>query len=140
MQVFGHGVQLVAKGEVEPRDTKGEGRKELEDGSKVPAVSWYYCFFGARNRTTEAEVEQRGNNPVLVMHDGVTKSIFAHLIPAKRVDFPSCEKVVKMIAKGLDTLDYHRVVLRCDNEPFWITTEWCFDVTMSPPFLRYSGR
>ena len=51
------------------------------------------------------------------MHDGVTKSIFAHLIPAKGVDFPSCEKVVKMIVQDLDTLGYHRVVFRCDNEP-----------------------
>ena len=83
---------------------QGEGRKELEDGSKVPVVSWDYCFLGATNRTTEAEVERRGDSPVLVMHDGVTKSIFAHLIPAKGVDFPSCEKVVKMIVKDLDTL------------------------------------
>ena len=51
------------------------------------------------------------------MHDGVTKSIFAHLIPAKGVDFPSCKKVVKMIVKDLDTLGYHRVVFRGDNEP-----------------------
>ena len=53
---------------------QGEGRKELEACSKVPVVSWDYCFFGARNRTTEAEVEQRGDSPVLVVHDGVTKS------------------------------------------------------------------
>ena len=95
----------------------GEGCKELEDGSKVPVVSWDYYFLGARNRTTEAEVEQLGDSPVLVMHDGVTKSIFAHLIPAKGVDFSSCEKVEEMIVKDLDTLGYHRVVFRCDNEP-----------------------
>ena len=64
---------------------------------------WNYCFLGARNRISEVEVEQRGDSPVLVMHDGVTKSNFAHLIPAKGVD--------------LDTLEYHRVVFRCDNEP-----------------------
>ena len=29
---------------------QGEGRKELEDGSKVPVFSWDYCFLGARNR------------------------------------------------------------------------------------------
>ena len=51
------------------------------------------------------------------MQDGVTKSIFAHLIPVKRVDFSSCEKVVKMIVKELATWGYHRVVFRCDNEP-----------------------
>ena len=62
---------------------QGEGRKELEDGSKVPAVSWDQCFLGARNRTSETEVEQRGDSPFMVMHDGVTGSIFAHLIPRK---------------------------------------------------------
>ena len=50
------------------------------------------CFFGARSRIIETEVEQRGDSPVLVMHDGVTESNFAHLIPAKGVDSPSCEK------------------------------------------------
>ena len=36
---------------------QGEGRKKLEDGSKVPVVSWDHCFLGARNRTSEVEVE-----------------------------------------------------------------------------------
>ena len=62
-------------------------------------------------------MEQRGDSPVLVMHDGVTKSTFAHLIPTNGVDFPSCEKVVKMIVKELDTLGYHRVEFRSDDEP-----------------------
>ena len=30
--------------------------------------------------------------------------------------FPDCEKVVKTIAKDLDSLEYRRVVFRCDNE------------------------
>ena len=51
------------------------------------------------------------------MHDGVPKSIVAPLVPAKRVDFSSCEKVVKMIVQDLDTLGHHRVVFRSDNEP-----------------------
>ena len=51
------------------------------------------------------------------MHDGVTKSIFAHLIPARGVDFPNCEQVVKMIVEDLDNLGNHNVVFRCDNEP-----------------------
>ena len=59
---------------------QGEGRKELQDGLKVPVILWDYCFLGARNRTSEAEVEQRGDSPVLAMHDGVSKSSFAHLI------------------------------------------------------------
>ena len=64
---------------------QGEDRKELEVGLKIPVVSWDYCFFGARNRISEAEVEQRGDSPVLVLHDGVTMSIFAHLIPRKEL-------------------------------------------------------
>ena len=51
------------------------------------------------------------------MHDGVTKSMFAHLISAKGVYFPSCEKVVHMVIDDLDNLGHHRVVFRCDNEP-----------------------
>ena len=35
----------------------------------------------------------------------------------KGVDFPSCEKVVKTIVEDLDTLGYHRLVFRSDNEP-----------------------
>ena len=59
------------------------------------------------------------------MHDGVTKSCFAHLIPAKRVDFPSCEKVV--------TIDRQRFG--------HFGTESGVSVRqMSLPFLYYSGR
>ena len=103
---------------------QGEGRKKLEDGSKVPIVSWDYCFLGARKRISDGEVEQRGDSPVLVMHDGVTKSIFDHLIPAKGVDLPSCEKVVQMIVRDLDTFGHHRVVFRCDNEPSILSLLW----------------
>ena len=100
-------------------------RHQGKGGSKLPGLSFDFCFLGARNRISEAEVEQRGDSSVLVMHDGVTKSISAHLILAKGVDFPSCEKVVKMIVNDLDILD---------------TTEWCLGATMSLPFLHFSER
>ena len=96
---------------------QAQGRKELDDGSKIPVLSWDYCFLGARNRINEAEVEQREDSSVLVMHDGVAKSLVAHLILAKGVDFPSCEKVVKMIIEDLDIVGHHRVVFRCNSEP-----------------------
>ena len=69
---------------------RGDGRKELEDGSKIPVVSWDYWFLGAQNRVSEAEVEQRGDSPVLVMHDGVTKSMFTHLVLEKEL---TCQAV-----------------------------------------------
>ena len=95
------------------RETPGR----WQDGLKILVVSWDYCFLGARNRVSEAEVEQRGDSPVLVMHDGVAKSILDRLVPGKGVDFPSLEKVAKMIVQDWDTLGYHRVVFRSDNEP-----------------------
>ena len=84
----------------------GEGRKELEDGSKVPVVSWDYCFQGAGNRISEAGVGQRGDSPDLVignriseagvgqrgdspdlvMRDGVTKTIFGSTCEATTLD------------------------------------------------------
>ena len=61
----------------------------------------------------------------------MTRSIFAHLIPANDVDFPSCEKMVKIIVKDLDNSGYRRVVFRCDNEPALLRTvklAWNCDV------------
>ena len=92
MQVSGSGVQ--GRGRAESH--QAQGRKEL-DGSKIPVLFWDCCFLGARNRINEAVVEHHGDSLVLVMHVGVTKSNFAHLIPAKGVDFRSCERVEKMI-------------------------------------------
>ena len=100
MQVSGRGVQ--GRGRAESHQT--QGRKEL-DGSKIPVLFWDFCFLGARNQKNEAEVEQRGDSPVLVMHNG-----------PKGVDFPSCEKVVKSTIKDLDNFGCHRVVFWCDHE------------------------
>ena len=84
MQVFGHGVQLVSKGEVEPRDTKEKAARSWKMFRRSQSSSWDYCFLGARNRISEAEVEQRGDGPVLVTHDGVTRSMFAHFDSSER--------------------------------------------------------
>ena len=96
---------------------RSDGHKEDEDGSKIPVLSWDLRFLGAKGRNNDVDIEQRGDSPVLVMHGGVTKSMFVHLIPAKGMDFPGCEKVVKTITKDLDSLGYRRVVFRWDNEP-----------------------
>ena len=116
MQAFDHGVQLVSKGMVEPKDTREMAARSSKMARKSGCVVGLLVPW-AKNRASEVEVEQRGDSLVLVMHDSVTKSIFAHLIPAKGVDFPSCEKVVEMIVKDLDTSGYRKLVFRCDNEP-----------------------
>ena len=90
--------------------------KEIEDHVLTGHAifqSWCAACVQEQNRAErhEAAVEQRRDSPFLVMHDGVTKSIFARLIPSKGVDFPCCEKVVKMFIKGLDKF------WGCDSEP-----------------------
>ena len=114
MQVSGRGVQHVCEGEVEPRDTRHKAAGILR--TVHPCLVVGLLLLWGQESNQRGEVEQPGDGPVLVMHDGATKSIFAHVIPAKRVDFPSCEKVVMMISEDLDNLGYHRVVFRCDNE------------------------
>ena len=79
MQVFGHGVQLVSKGEVEPRDTREKAAK----GLRMVRRSQSSLGIIALEPGIEAEVEQRRDSPVLVMHDGVTESILLFL--SKRV-------------------------------------------------------
>ena len=73
MRVSDRGVLRVWKGEVEPRDIGEKVTRSLKM---------------AQNRLRScrglivSNVEQRGDSRVLVMHDGVTESIFAHLMPA----------------------------------------------------------
>ena len=55
---------------------------------KIQVLSWDYSFLGARNRTSEADEEQPGDSPVLVMHDGVTESIFCSFDSRKRSSLP----------------------------------------------------
>ena len=49
------------------------------------------------------------------MHDGVTKSIFAHLTP-KGMDFPGCREGCENDYQRFGQFG-RRVVFRCDNEP-----------------------
>ena len=63
MQVFDHGVELVSKGVVEPRDTKGKAAKRLRMVRRSQSYRGIIVSLGARNRTSEAEVEQRGDSP-----------------------------------------------------------------------------
>ena len=121
MRVFRSWCPACVQGQGRADGHRGKGHKELEYGSKIPRCG-IADSLRPRIEPTRFEVEQRGDSPVLVMHDGVTKSIFAQLIPAKRVDFASCENVLKMMIADLDNLG------------------WCFGATMSPPFLHYSGR
>ena len=68
MQVFGHGVQLVSKGVVEPRDTKGKAAKSFRMVRRSQSHRGIIDSLEPETEPVEAEVEQRGDSPVLVMH------------------------------------------------------------------------
>ena len=107
MQVSNRGVQPVCKGEAELRDTRHEAARNLMMVQRSQSCNGITASFVQRVESTRLRLNK--------MNDGVTKSFFAHLIPAKGVDFPSCEKVVKMLVYNLDKLG-HRVVFRCDKK------------------------
>ena len=44
----------VAQGRGRAERHQGDGRKELEDGSKIPVVSWNHCFFARKELTSQA--------------------------------------------------------------------------------------
>ena len=90
MQLSDRGVQPVSKGEVEPRDTREKAARSW----KMVRRSQSYVGIIA---SLKPRIESVKDSPVFVMHDGVTKSIFARLIRAKGVDLPCCQNVVKMI-------------------------------------------
>ena len=79
------------EGEVEPRDSRHKAARNLRMVQRSQSCRGITAFLGQESEN-EAEVDQRGGSPVLVMVDGVTQSICAHLIPSIGVDFPSCEK------------------------------------------------
>ena len=66
----------MSKGVVEPRYIEGRAARGLS------IVRRSQSYRGSVSVEPEIEsVKQRGDRPVLVMHDGVTMSIFAQMIP-----------------------------------------------------------
>ena len=117
MQVFGRGVPLVSKGVVEPRDTKGRAARSLRMVRRSQSYRGIINF-----REPETVQMMRRWNSVETVQSSPGDARWSHQVnlcsfdSAKGVDFPSCEKVVKMIVKDVDTLGNHIVVFRCDNK------------------------
>ena len=70
------GVQLVSKGEVEPRDTREKAARNLRMVQICQSCRGITASLGPGIESMRPRFEQRGDSLVLVMHDGVTKSIF----------------------------------------------------------------
>ena len=50
------------------------------------------------------------------MWDSRSRGLYAHLVPAKGIDFESFDTVIKLFSADLDRLGYKRVVFRSDTE------------------------
>ena len=75
----------------------------------VPVISWEYCYLGsqalgAETLATEQHAEAEGQNPLMVMHDGAKKGVYAMMHKAKGIQFPSAQAAVSCWAKVLDRL------------------------------------
>ena len=117
MQAFGRCVPLVSKVEVKPRDIGQMLIRNLRMLQRLPSCRGIIVSLAAEIGSVNLRWTNVDTVQFWCCTVGWMRSIVAHLIPAKGVDFSSFEKVVKMIDKYLDNLGYHRVVFRCDNEP-----------------------
>ena len=107
----------ASKVEGEPRGTRQTDARNLRTAQRSQSCRGIMVSLGPEILSMMLRLNHVETVRSWWTHEGVTESIFAQLIPAKEVDFPSCEKVVNMIVEDLDDLGYHRVVFRCDSEP-----------------------
>ena len=73
-------------------------------------ISFDYCFF---KEGVEAESE---GSPILVMHDDVSKGVYAHVIPQKGIQYPLVDLVIQAVVRDIHSLGYRRVIIKDDQE------------------------
>ena len=91
----------------------------------VPILSWDYCYLSSiydkssstGSTTPPTPSSNEPESPVLVMWDSKSKGLYAHILPAKGVDYEGLEIALKLVAADLDRLGYKRVAFRNDTEP-----------------------
>ena len=72
----------------------------------IPVISFDYCFFKA-----SAEAESEGS-PILVMHDDVSKGVYAHVILQKGIQYPLVDLVIQAVVRDIHSLGYRRVIIK----------------------------
>ena len=89
-----------------------------KDERSTPVVSFDYAFISDVGEiTTETEFDAAGDGAakVLVVRDGKSKTVFAHVVPMKGID----EKgfAVSSLVEDVKWLGYNKIALKSDNEP-----------------------
>ena len=109
-----------------PNCVRGRGRDDRHGATKcgeseIPIVSFDYCFLSShactQDRPESPAADSNPQNPVLVMWDSRSKSVFAHMVAAKGVDNTLTDRVVGLVCNDLTSLGYKRITIRSDNEP-----------------------
>ena len=77
-----------------PDDRHGAAKR---DEFEIPVISFDYCFLSSRVCTQDRPEGDNPEDPVLVMWDSRSKSIFAHMVAAKGVDNPLADRTVRMV-------------------------------------------
>ena len=98
------------------REFGHDTHRGIKDARACPVISFDYAFIGDQGDvTTQEGLEAAGEGAakVLVIRD--SKSVFAHVVPAKGVD----EKgfAVDSLVSDVKWLGYSKVTLKSDNEP-----------------------
>ena len=84
----------------------------------MPVISFDYAFISDQGEVVNHEqyiAAGEGAAKVLVIRDSRSKSIFAHVVPAKGVDERGFS--VDALVDDIKWLGYVRVTLKSDNEP-----------------------
>ena len=106
-----------------PECVEGFGREHPHLSHKdkarwVPVISCDYLFLTARGVFTRKEwqpIEGEDFLKIMVIHDNISKALFAHAVPQKGVDEKNY--IVDQFVNDILWLGYARVIVRSDNEP-----------------------
>eukprot|EP00971_Amphidinium_carterae_P029145 573338-Amphidinium_carterae.1 len=112
-------------------------KEHAQDNAAV--VSMDYMFMGQDDDMFHAH-----SCPVLVVHDRLTKCVFAHVVEHKGLEDPYGYKAV---LKDLALLGYRRLALKCDREHAILAVaqrvceEYRGDISLEhPPFGEAKGK
>ena len=99
------------------REFAHEHHRGDKDARSIPVISFDYCFISdVGDVTTGVEFEAAGDGvaKVLVVRDGKSKCVFAHVVPAKGVD--EAGFAVATLVDDVKWLGYNKIALKSDNE------------------------
>ena len=100
------------------REFGHEAHRGDKDSRAMPVIAFDYCFISDRGEVKNQDeyiAAGEGAAKVLVVRDSRSKSVFAHVVPAKGVDERGFS--VDAFVDDIRWLGYVKITLKSDNEP-----------------------